>query len=166
MNILCSVLAVLITAPISMWLTSMAPMRVRLWVIKLLQPFARFKKREFSIGGFWDANYVKGDNINDSTTDVRGYHRFKLYQFGNIVVGEAKTNDTDAMVVGELKKYDVFDGIYVDPRDNTEYHGTFQVIFDDKHKEMRGRWIGFNNDTKTAINNGIWIWTRSTNKPL
>lgn len=128
---------------------------------KILEAYISIQKREFDITGLWSADYVKGDDIHDLRTEVKGHHLFMIYQFGNNIVGEAKTDDSDAIVWGELKKYDVFDGIYCDPRRGIEYHGTFQVIYDTKKQNiMKGKWIGFNNDTKKDINSGIWIWKR------
>ena len=166
-NIFWSIITLIISAPISLWLTSMSPMWIRVKVIKFLKPISRLKKSEFDIAGLWNADYVKGDDLCNSETSVKGHHLFMIYQFGNNIVGEAKTDGSHAIIWGELKKYDVFDGIYCDPRSGIEYHGTFQVIYNTNEKDiMEGKWIGFDTDTKKDINNGVWKWRRVTDKPL
>lgn len=158
-SIVCSIIAVLITTPITMWLTSMSPLKIRLFFIRLIHPFAWLRRCKPQINGIWDGVWVKGDNFDSPIDGRQGIQRIRIYQFGNIIVGKSVMDDSDYIVAGEIKKYDVFNGTYYDPRDNTEYYGTFQVIYRDENK-MEGKWVGFNNDTKSDINTGVWIWTK------
>lgn len=164
-NLAWSILALAITTPISLWLTTLTPLRFRLLVIRILSPLSNLKRKEFKVAGLWDARYVKGDDINNHS-DICGYHQYRIYQFGNIVVGQAINEDSNAIVYGELKKHNVFDGMYYDPRDGVEYHGTFQVIFNENTKKMRGKWIGFDNETHSDINSGVWEWKPLISKSL
>lgn len=160
-SLILSIVVLIISTPISLWLTTMSPLRLRLTVIRFLSPLSKFKRMEFKVAGVWDATYVKGNNINIHS-GIRGHHVYRIYQFGNIVVGRAINDDSRAIVCGELKKHNVFDGVYFDPHDDVEYYGTFQVIYNENSKKMHGKWIGFDNDTHSTINSGVWKWEHLT----
>lgn len=168
-----SIVALVVTAPISVWLTSMSPMRIRVYAIIILQPFAWLRKPRINLNGTWEGIYIKGSNFDEPIDGKIGKHKIRIYQFGQIVVGKSTTHDSKVIVVGELREHNVFSGTYYDPRKEnkesrkeTEYYGTFQVIFNEVTNEMIGKWIGFNNDTKSDINTGIWKWKEDRSYPM
>jgi len=166
-NLVGSIIALMITTPITMWLTAQSPIRMRVRLIKFLHHFSWFIESPLDLTGYWEANFDYENNPNK-----KGEHDLVLYQFGRFVAGTSPLLKYKVIVVGEIQNVKIFNGIYYDFKENVKYHGTFQVIYS-KTKEgndhMEGKWIGFNSLNGSEINSGIWTWDKKEkdikNKP-
>lgn len=162
-NLVGSIIAIMITTPITMWLTAQSPIKMRVRLIKFLHHFSWVTKSPLDISGEWKAKYDYENNPDKEG----GAHDLILYQFGRFIAGTSPLRKYKVIVVGEIHNDKIFNGIYYDFKDNIRYHGTFQVIYcKTKNKEdyMEGKWIGFNSLKGPEINSGIWTWEKFVRK--
>jgi hypothetical protein len=110
------------------------------------------------ISGRWRTKYW---NNNSASERVEHYDIVHLEQWG-IYISGWNDGDTDHhyKLEGRFRQPGIVSGTWRSVRQESSYHGTFQLQVSVDGKTMRGCWSG--NSNSGRIVSGEWVWQRES----
>ncbi len=122
----------------------------------IIRIFRKRVKKERNITGLWITHYKYPSSTNKGKINIEK-QLVKLEQHGSVVVGETIWAQKQPETFEGTIKGRYFTGIYINSKDEHNYHGAFQYIISNSENKMEGLWIGFNRKGDKIIS-GEWRW--------
>ena len=126
----------------------------------IIKTFGSKIKKEKNLTGVWVTHYKYPSSDKDGDIDIEK-QLVKLIQRGTTVTGETIYAQKHPEIFEGTVKDRYFTGVYVNKKDEHNYHGAFQYVLSNSENKMEGLWIGFNRAGNKIIY-GEWRWIQKT----